>query len=70
MSSEVNAIVRVKFKLAYNNVSIQHVSHYAMGILPNEKLKSKVQKKKEDDDIKEYKVNFQIRLQQCCTAAC
>ena len=30
ISSEVNIIVQLEFKLAYYNVEVQHISHYAM----------------------------------------
>ena len=35
-SPKVNVIAQLEFELAYYNVAVQHVSHYATGITPGE----------------------------------
>ena len=40
ISLKMNVIVRLEFELAYNNVAVQHIYHYTLGILPLYEIQS------------------------------
>ena len=42
ISLKVNSIVQLEFELAYYNVKVQQISHYAMGITPHQNVEKLV----------------------------